>query len=191
MRSKKAILEAVGDMFFARNQAAFIAKARGGADEFGNTWEPLKDSTRAKKERARSKSISANKGKKYEHQEEKLYRQLLKAGMSPDSALTKAFFIKMTAEGNVPINQDTMRLTNSFRQRWANSDQVREIHGSTGVFGTRTPYAKYVHAKRRIIPIRSQAMQWVREAVSLYAARKAKEAIDAGAARESTASRAV
>lgn len=158
--------EIVADVVFTRWHTAFIAKAHGGADEFGNEWPPLAESTRRRKA-ASSMSQDVRRGFGQRHRQ--LLSQLQAAGMSPTEAVAKASSLAWQSQpsGGGQININTTRLEQSLDpSRADHSDQIRDL-GQPMRFGTRTPYAKHVNRRRRIMPTSSEARVWVRDAAAI------------------------
>lgn len=175
--------------FFHSTHDAFLTKSKGGTDDVGITWKPLapetiqsKLSKSRKSGRLPSTTTTPGQKKAWTQSYHKAYSQYKSLGHGHDSAVTKA---RETAWNQlrrgkaglpkVPIGIDTHRLENSLRPGKVgssgtylphNDDQFLRLssRGKTR-FGTKVPYAKYFHAKRRVYPDVDRIDPWLQAAV--------------------------
>lgn len=152
----------MAEVVFARWQYAYYAKAMGGQDEFGNSWEPLAESTLKKK-----KPSGTDWKRVWSDKQHQIISHLVRSGMSLKDAKGKAASMLWgSPDQGIPINIDSSRLVSSLDPN-GHEDQIREETGDSLYLGTGTPYAHYVDAKRRFLPTAEEASQWVKLAVDV------------------------
>lgn len=151
-------LEVLSDTVFTNWHTAFIAKAHGGEDEFGESWEPLAESTKKKK---RGKSMGEQVRRDWYDRANQLQAQLVASGMTRQEAADKAAGMAWDDPTDVLINIDTTRLESSLSPE-GHPDQIRQDVGGAVQMGTSVPYAKYVNGARRFQPTASELATWVR-----------------------------
>lgn len=149
---------------------AFIAKAQGGVDEFGNRWKPLHPSTVRRKQR-QSMAQDVDRRRAWGQRRGQLVSQLIAGGMSSADAKVKANSLmwqgSTSAAGGQPINIDTTRLEASLDPaREDHVDQVRDTSSGVRV-GTRRPRAKHINRQRRFQPTKREAAVWVRRGADI------------------------
>ncbi len=163
--------EAMAESIFASLHTAYIAKAHGGVDEFGNEWPPLADATIKEKQRNQLRGRTwDDKAEQWGRRQMMLERHLRASGMSNEQAAQTSAALAwgpiLSAEA-VPINIDTGRLEESLSPE-GSEDQIRETQGDVWKFGTEVEYAQYVQNKRPFIPEdESQLQLWVERGASV------------------------
>lgn len=173
----------MAETFFTSAHAAYIAKSHGQADEFGDTWHPLAQSTIDDKRRSGSPSIAggtafipdASRRNEWVERRDTFLAQMISAGMSPTDARDKANDLAWKnniAASGVPINIDTGLLVNSLApgaggDRSVRQGQVRQFVGTTMTFGTDVDYAADVHQMRPILPTADKMVVWVRRGLGI------------------------
>jgi phage gpG-like protein len=152
--ARDGILLRVGTALLGRIKAAFVAKARGGADDAGEQWEPLDPSTvaygragrtRAERQRA-GRPSQALTTRQQERWWEVYRRQLARFEGNKGRAAAVAWLV-LKGEGattlfdkyagrHVEVLRDTGVLFNSLSAG---------VEGGAAAVGTNVPYAKYHH----------------------------------------------
>lgn len=133
---------------FQKIHEAYIIKSYGGADELGNSWAELKDSTVEQK-------IKPTKS--------------LRAARSKESALRG---LKKPKDTRKLIMRETDRLINSLKPSIIRgtaiysprNEQIVYNTTTSFVIGTQVPYAKFHNSSRPVIP--ENANKWVTEAIN-------------------------
>lgn len=161
------------------NADDFDQKARGGADRFGDVWEPLAASTVAKKTRKLAKMTGAQRRARWDTVYKTILQQVGQR-LEPRAAAETARKIAWQAiNGPVFINIDTWRMRRSLQwtaaleQRFQpTADQIARIDRNRLEIGTSVPYAKYTHRGTRRAPARpilvegARIRSWVRTGAS-------------------------
>jgi hypothetical protein len=173
----RAMLLALGVEAQTVLREAFLAKARGGADESGTAWAPLKPETVAYGRRhpglARKKARAAKAGRGARPlltaaQDElwrRTYRAKLKGSADPRAAANAAAWawavVKLAGgktvlgvygKAPVEVGRDTDRLFRSVGPGPPHPDRLLEVEPGAVTVGTNVPYAAAFHAKRPLWP---------------------------------------
>lgn len=175
---ERSVTEVLGDVndyiaevIFTRWHTAFVQKAMGGTDEFGESWPPLSQERIDYKE-SRAMSQDINWQAEWNKRQVQIYSQLRANGMNQKDARAKSITMAWgsAATGGSQINMFTTRLEASISPD-GHPDQIREVtkHGIRA--GTRVPYAPYVNAQRRINPTAKEISTWVMDAAKATGAR--------------------
>ena len=165
----RALALAVGMECLSIIKTAFIAKSNGGADEAGETWEPLSPKTIA----ARRPPSPKKKGERprglLNSAQDARWRALFAAAlkwMKGDKGHAAAYaWTILKAEGaktrletlgnrQVSVGRDTGRLFNSLSP--GVEDNVLQAAPGAVTVGTAVKYAARFHAKRRLWPDQSK-----------------------------------
>ncbi len=167
-----AMLTRCGLAALGRIKTAFVAKARGGTDEAGDRWAPLKPSTIAYSRRGRSRAEKkqANRPSQALNRRQQdrwwsLYRQGLAMFRGDKGRAAKRAWGISKAEGattllakyggrKVEILRDTGVLLNSLSPGVGSGNQVLRVGRGEVVVGTNVPYARFHHERTRRIPQR-------------------------------------
>lgn len=153
----------LGDVILTNLHTAFLAKAHGGQDEFGDDWTELSQETKDRK--SGRPGARPDRRAQWRRRHAELTQSLVAAGMSSQDARDKASELAWgpnTASEGVPIGIDTHRLERSLDPTTNSPNQVRDNHGDTLTLGTDVEYAKFFDAARPIIPDSSKSKRWVR-----------------------------
>ena len=146
---RKTLLEQIAEHVFARWHTAFIAKAVGGEDEFGEKWHKLHPNTIKQKLNPKTDPLQKasftnfrdlDYKKLWKQRKDTLQSQLMRAGMSKADAADKANSLmwgELTADANVPINIRTGRLERSLRPEGSGVNKSKTFTGGTRVAATK------------------------------------------------------
>lgn len=177
----QGLLGAVGLQALALVKEAYITKARGGTDEAGISWQPLKPKTVAygrrhaglrRKGNGKRPLLTAAQDKLWRGVFARAYRRLNAKGDkdAAGNAAALAWAVVKRQGGKtilgeyggtkVEIGRDTGRLLNSLSPGTApmptSGDQVLRVETGSVAVGTRVPYAEAFHRKRPLWPDESR-----------------------------------
>lgn len=155
-----AMLTRIGLTILGRIRTAFIAKARGGADEAGEAWKPLSPKTvaysktrqrgkggRTRTEKKRDARPSQALSKKQQERWWEVYRRTLAASKGDKGRAARTAWAVLKAEGartlvdkyggrQVEILRDTGLLLNSLSPGTSSAEQVFRVGPGEVIVGT-------------------------------------------------------
>ncbi len=177
----------IADTFFTRWHTAFMAKATGGEDEFGESWAPLAPSTVERKRKSREGWQFSNPESERTSRAQQLASQFRGRGFSQADAEDRANRLvwgETETADEIPIGINTTELVESLHPD-GSPEQIRDTDGNVIRLGTNSDHGKFMEIEtehkpaRRVKPTADEARRWLVGAARL-ARRRIMERVQRG-----------
>lgn len=172
-RPQRELAGSIAKDVFGENRRQFLKKSRAGADDFGETWKPLADSTVRRKLAKQKGKVTAGQNRRFKSLQERNRKRAAALGLRIVEAMKQADAAALAGAGIVPINIETRRLIKSITPGGGDGlsyrkprEQVFRLQRRTITLGSSVEYTKYVQKARRIMMTAKEARGTIAKATS-------------------------